>query len=320
MNSSTYKLNILEKYKRKILITGGSGILGTSLKNVVNNLKTEDEWIFISSKDCNLINYQDTYNLFHKILPSHVIHLAVKLMNGNDMKKYPASILYENTMINTNVLKCCHDFKVKKLVSVLSSFAYPVNIKMPMNENDLHNGKYNDNLESYALSKRHLEVLSRSYCDQYNDNFVTIIPTNIYGPNQKLRSNGPVIESFIKKCINSKNTGDKIEIFSKCNAYRQFCYAPDLSKTILWVLDNYNKKDPLNITGEEVQIKEILKIISSYLNVEDKILYNIKYPDGTLYRTLSDKKIKSLYKDYKVTDIKTGIINTIDFFLDKKIN
>ena len=302
--------------QRKILVTGGTGIVGNSLKKLINEINNKNDiWLFISSKDCDLTNYQDTCSLFKRELPTHVIHLAVKLMNGNDMKKYPSSILHNNTMININVLKCSHDFKVKKVISVLSSFAYPKNIKMPIEENDLHNGKYHENYESYAMSKRHLEVLSRSYCDEYCDNFVTVIPTNIFGPTINLRNDGPVIESFIKKCIDSKNTGCNVNIFGSGNECRQFCYAPDLSKILLWILDNYNDKNPLNITGYEIAIKDILNIISSYLNVQDKIIFDNQISNSPLYRTVSDNKIKQLYKEYHMTNINIAIHQTIDYAL-----
>jgi GDP-L-fucose synthase len=136
----------MSEYK-KILVTGASGLVGQSIQNLI--AENENEWIFISSKDCDLSNFQETQLLFKNILPTHVIHLAVKLMNGNEIKNHPSTILHINTMINMNVLKCSHDFNVKKVISVLSSFAYLNDIGMPMKENNLHNGKYHNNYESY---------------------------------------------------------------------------------------------------------------------------------------------------------------------------
>jgi GDP-L-fucose synthase len=306
----------MSEYK-KILVTGASGLVGRSIQNLIAKNKNESEWIFISSKDCDLSNFQETQSLFKNILPTHVIHLAVKLMNGNEMKNHPSTILHINTMININVLKCSHDFNVKKVISVLSSFAYPKNVDMPIKENELHNGKYHENYESYAMSKRYLEVLSRSYRDEYNDNFVTIIPTNIFGPLKNLRHDGPVIESFIKKCINSKNTGENINAFGLGKEYRQFCYAPDLAKVLIWMLDNYNESEPLNITGHEVMIKDILNIIASHLAVSDKIVFGGQESNAPIYRTVCDEKIKQLCKDYVITDIDVAIREAVDCALEK---
>ena len=228
--------------KKKILVTGGTGLVGTSLKNYIikNNLDKIDEYIFLSSKECNLINYDETENIFQKIQPSHVIHLAVKLMAGNQMMNYPVDLLLNNIDINTNVLKCCYKFNIKKCISVLSSFAYPKNASIPIDEDQLHEGKCHENYESYAFAKRHLEILARSYRKQYNCNFINIIPSNIFGPIENAREDGPVVEALIKKCYNSKKNDENIICRGSGKSFRQFCYAPDLARVLLWTLENYN--------------------------------------------------------------------------------
>jgi len=298
---------------KTILVTGGSGLVGQGIKNYIKNIKS-DNYIFLSSKDGDLRNYNDTKIIFEKYKPTHVIHLAVKLMSGNMMNNYPVDMLEDNTLININVLKCAHKYNVKKLVSLLSPFAYPEHVKIPIMEYDLHNGPCYLNYESYGTAKRQLELLSRYYRKQYNCNFITVIPTNIFGPKDQYRLNGPVVEALIAKCIKASTTNTDIVCYGSGQVYRQFCYSKDLSKTLLWILDNYNDDNPINITGHEISIKELAITIAKKFNVQNKLIFDTSYPDGPVYRTLCDDKLVDIYKDYQKTDLKQSInevINTI---------
>ena len=165
----------------KILVTGGSGLVGKAIEEISTNYNYD--FIFISSKDCDLTNYEQTLLIFEKYKPQYVIHLAAYVGGLFKNMRHKVDMYEKNININNNVLKCCHDFKVKKLISCLSTCIFPDNTTYPINEGMLHNGPPHHSNDAYAYAKRMLEIHSKSYQEQYNDNFICIIPTNIYGPN-----------------------------------------------------------------------------------------------------------------------------------------
>jgi GDP-L-fucose synthase len=299
-----------------ILITGGSGLVGTAIKEYIKQNSTKfnnDKFIFLSSKDGDLRNYDDTQKIFKKYLPTHVIHLAVKLMAGQEMKNYPVELLNDNIKINSNVLHCAYEFKVIKLISLLSSFAYPKDVPIPIYEKNLHSGQCHENYETYGFAKRYLELLTRSYRKQFKCNFICIIPSNIFGPSLTLRENGPVVEAFISKCLKSKRNKTEVICKGTGKTYRQFCYSYDLAKIIIWLLDNYNEDESINIAGTEIMIKDLIIHIAEIIGVKDKIKFDETFSDGPIYRTLSDEKISNLYKDYKYTNFDKALKETIQF-------
>ena len=164
----------------KILVTGGTGLIGKAIQNISKNY--DYKFIFIGSNDCDLTNYNDTFNFFDFIKPDYVLHLAAcvgglfKNMN-NKVEMYEKNIL-----INNNVLKSCHLLNVKKVISCLSTCIFPDKTSYPIDESMLHDGPPHNSNDAYAYAKRMLEIQSKAYQQQYNKNFICIIPTNIYGP------------------------------------------------------------------------------------------------------------------------------------------
>ena len=166
----------------KFLITGGSGLVGYSLKQIISNDNSK-EFIFLSSKDCDLTNLEQTQQMFEDIKPDYVIHLAAFVGGLFRNMNYKVDMYEKNTIMNYNVLKCCHDCGVTKVVSCLSTCIFPNKTSYPINEDMLHNGPPHSSNEAYAYSKRMLEIHSKAYREQYGDKFICVIPTNIYGEN-----------------------------------------------------------------------------------------------------------------------------------------
>lgn len=290
-----------EKSTRTILVTGGTGLVGRALKAHVEASNTKGTFIFASSSEADLREYGEAFKLFEKYKPTHVIHLAVRLMAGSDMGKCMADLLVANLAIDSNVLRCAHEFKVSKLVSTLSSFAYAQEAHIPITEDQLHDGKLHPLYEAYGLSKRVLETLSRAYHKQFDDNFVTVVPSNIFGRVNTYRDDGPVMDALISKALHSARTGQSFVCRGTGSPLRQFCYAPDLAKALLWVLENYDDPEPLNITGQEISIREVAFAVAKQFGVADKVKFDATYPDGPLRRTLSDAKLRSMFAEYSPT-------------------
>ena len=153
-------------YCMKILITGGSGLVGYGLKQIVSNNNT-NEVIFLNSKDCDLTNLEQTQQMFENIKPGYVIHLAAFVGGLFKNMKCKVDMYEKNTIMNFNVLKCCHDYGVKKVVSCLSTCIFPDKTSYPINEDMLHCGPPHSSNDAYAYSKRMLEIHSKAYREQY---------------------------------------------------------------------------------------------------------------------------------------------------------
>lgn len=145
----------------KILVTGGSGLVGKGIKKISNNFN--HEFIFLSSKDCDLLKYEATYKLFEKEKPDYVIHLAANVGGLFQNMNFKVDMLEKNLLINYNVLKCSHEFKVKKVISCLSTCIFPDKTSYPINEKMLHDGPSHFSNDSYAYTKKMLEIHSKAY-------------------------------------------------------------------------------------------------------------------------------------------------------------
>ena len=210
----------------RILITGGFGLIGKAIQEICKNY--EYEFIFVSSKDYDLTNYEKTREMFEKYHPEYVIHLAACVGGLFKNMKYKVDMYENNININNNVLKCSHDFRVKKLISCLSTCIFPDKIDYPIKEEKMHDGPPHDSNNSYAYAKRMLEIHSKAYQEQYNDNFICIIPTNIYGPNDNYSlEDGHVIPSLIHQCYLSKKNDKKFIVKGTGKPLRQFIYSID---------------------------------------------------------------------------------------------
>lgn len=298
--------------RKVVLVTGGSGLVGRALKEHVKTLaNTNDSWIFTSSKDADLCSYDETKRLFERYRPTHVIHLAVKLMAGGDMSKMAASLIQDNNAINANVLRCAHEIDCDKVVSVLSSFAYPKDVSLPITEKRLHDGPCHPLYESYGSSKRNLEILSRAYRAQHGRKFVTVIPSNIFGTISQLREGGPVIDALMSKAAQSAATGSEFTCRGTGAPCRQFCYAPDLARVLIWSLEHYDEEEPINVAGEEISIRAVAELIANMFGVEKRLSFDASFPDGPMYRTLSDDKLRRLYEGYEQTDFETALRSVV---------
>jgi len=301
-----------------ILVTGGTGLVGYALRQISTNYNYELK--FLSSKDCNLENLNDTKILFDYIKPDYVIHLAACVGGLFKNMNNKVEMLEKNFKINYNVIKCCHDFKVKKCISCLSTCIFPDDTSYPIDETMIHNGAPHNSNYTYAYAKRFLEIHSRAYREQYNDDFVCIIPTNIYGPNDNFNlDDSHVIPGLIHNCYLSKKENKDFIVKGTGKPLRQFIYSIDLAKLIMWTLENYSSSESLILSvseEDEISISQIAEIIADKFDYKHRIKYDAIYSDGQYKKTANNSKLISLV-DFNFTKIKNGINDTIDWFLDK---
>lgn len=306
-----------------ILITGGSGLVGSAIKYISSNYTSKYDFIFLSSKECDLTDYNSTLFKFAEIQPTYVIHLAACV--GGLFKNINNKVnMFEiNMLINKNVLKVCHKLKIKKLISCLSTCIFPDKTTYPIDETMLHNGEpHNSNL-GYAYAKRMLEVHSRLYNENYDDNFICIIPTNIYGPYDNFHlEDAHVIPALIHKCYLAKSKNEPFVVSGSGSPLRQFIYSYDLANLIMWVLESYNDKENIILSvneEDEVSIKYIAECIANEFNYSNNIIFDTTKQDGQYKKTANNNKLKKKYeennKKLEFTSIKTGIQETVQWFI-----
>jgi GDP-L-fucose synthase len=300
----------------KIIVTGGSGMVGYAINNIKNNYNYD--LIFVSSKDCDLTNFEQTFNYFNKYKPDFVIHLAAFVGGLFKNMNYKVDMLEKNLLINFNVLKVCHELKVKKVVSCLSTCIFPDNTTYPINETMLHNGPPHNSNDAYAYAKRMLEIHSKAYQEQYGDNFICVIPTNIYGKNDNYSlEDGHVIPALIHKCYLAKEKGEKFIVKGTGKSLRQFIYSEDLAKLIMWTLENYKEKESIILSvneSDEVSIEYIAKQIAKSYNYENMIEFDSSYSDGQYKKTADNNKLLSLYGEFEFKNLALGIEESVSWF------
>lgn len=309
----------------QIIVTGGTGLVGNGLQKISQNYKNKYNFIFISSKDYNLLNMEETKQMFEKYKPTFVIHLAGYVGGLYRNMNNKVDMLEKNLLINFNVIKCSHDYNVKKLIACLSTCIFPDNVTYPINESMLHNGPPHFSNDAYAYAKRMIEIHCKAYRENYGDNFICITPTNIYGPYDNFDlDNAHVLPSLIHKCFLAKSQNQLFVVRGTGKPLRQFIYSEDLAEIIMIILEKSNE-DNIIISvpeNEEKSIEYISRLIAKSFNYSDKIIFDDTFSDGQYKKTVSIQKLNNLIGNYQFTTLETGIQKTVDWFIDEtnKIN
>ena len=270
----------------KVLVTGSSGLVGSAIKNISPNYPYD--FIFVSSQDADLTDYMQTYNLFDKHKPDYVIHLAACVGGLFKNMNNKVDMFENNVLINFNVVKYSHTFKVKKLVCCLSTCIFPDNTTYPINETMLHDGPPHTSNDAYAYAKRMLEIHCKTYQDQFDDNFICVIPTNIYGPNDNYDlKDGHVIPALTHRCYLAKKEGKPFRVLGSGTPLRQFIFSEDLANLFMWTLENYNEKESLILSvGEknEVAIKDVALEIAKSFDYEHMMEFDTRVLRRTIQK------------------------------------
>jgi GDP-L-fucose synthase len=302
---------------QRIIITGGSGLVGSAIREISHKY-CDFEFIYVSSNDYNLTSLEETKAMFDKYSPKYVIHLAAcvgGLFKNMDNK---VRMFEDNILINFNVVKCCHEYKVEKLVACLSTCIFPDKTTYPINETMLHDGPPHASNDAYAYAKRMLHVQCKAYRDNYGDNFVCVIPTNVYGPNDNFSLiDGHVIPSLIHQCYIAKQSGSAFVVKGTGAPLRQFIYSCDLAELIMWTLLNYDDETIILSVSEsaEISITDIAELITKHMDYTDLILYDDRFSDGQYKKTADNARLIKQHGNYKFTAIGDGIEKTVKWFL-----
>ena len=305
---------------KKVLVTGGSGLVGNGVKKVSNTYQDDLEFIFVGSADYDLTNSQEVKEMFTTIQPNYVIHLAACVGGLFKNMNQKVEMLEKNLLLNYNIIHYSHKFGVEKLVACLSTCIFPDKVKSyPIQEEMLHNGPPHSSNDAYAYAKRMIQIHCKAYRDTYGDNFVCVSPTNIYGPHDNFNlEDGHVLPSLIHKCYLAKKDGLDFIVRGTGTPLRQFIYADDVASLIIKVLLAKETPDNLILSvseQEEISIANVAKIISKFFDYESRLKFDSNYSDGQHKKTVSNQKVLQLFPDFEFVPVEQGIQQTIDWFI-----
>lgn len=300
------------------LVTGALGLLGSEI------IALDSLTIGLGSKDCDLTESASAITSLEPGQIDAVIHCAARVGGVKANTDYVAEFFDDNVKMNMNVINACKE-RGLKLISVLSTCIYPDSpyVKYPLTEDQLHIGPPHPSNFGYAYAKRMLEVQSRAYRQQYGCNFITVIPNNLYGPNDNYDlSNGHVIPALIRKFYEAKVCGhNNVEIWGSGKPLREFTFARDAAKIILWLAENYNCEEPVNIGNtEQISIEKLALMIAQEIGYTGIVNFDKSKPDGQFQKPSSNKKLMSLGWSGDYTPLEIGLKETIKSFQDRYPN
>ncbi|XP_058030365.1 GDP-L-fucose synthase isoform X3 [Ahaetulla prasina] len=306
-----------EKQKR-ILVTGGSGLVGKAIQKVVadGEQRPDEKWIFVSSKEADLTNAAETAALFEKHKPTHVIHLAAIVGGLFRNLNHNLEFWRKNIHINDNVLQAAFESGVQKVVSCLSTCIFPDKTTYPIDETMIHNGPPHSSNFGYAYAKRMIDVQNRAYFEQHSCHFTATIPTNIFGPHDNFSiENGHVLPGLVHKVYLAKKNGTNITVWGTGKPRRQFIYSLDLARLFIWVLREYNEIDPIILSvgeEEEVSIREAAECIAKAMDFKGQLLFDESKSDGQFKKTASNAKLRRYLPDFQFTPFDQGEVQAVN--------
>ncbi|MCX7917536.1 MAG: GDP-L-fucose synthase [bacterium] len=301
-----------------IYIAGHTGLIGSSMTKILKN-KGYKNLLLKTREEINLLDQKKVENFFKKERPEYVFICAGKTggIKANIEKK--AEFIYENAQINLNLIHSSYKYKVKKLLYIGCSCMYPVNSPQPMKEEYLLTGSIESTNEPYAIAKILGLKMCQAYNFQYKTKFLTVIGGNVFGEGEKQFDEGAhVVPSLIKKFyVSKKEKLESVEIWGSGNAKRDFIYVDDFVDACIFLMENYDGDEIINIgMGKGISIKEIAEILKEITEFKGEIVFNKNMPEGASVRILDITKVKKIGWEPKY-NIYNGLKMTYKWFLEK---
>ncbi|NRY60529.1 GDP-L-fucose synthase family protein [Clostridium beijerinckii] len=307
------------KKDSKIYVAGHAGLVGS---NIVKNLiaKGYNDIVVRGRNELDLTNQNSVMNFFETERPEYVFLAAAKVGGINANNTYPANFIMENLQIQCNIIDAAYKNDVKKLLFLGSSCIYPKMCPQPIKEEYLLTGALESTNEAYALAKISGLKTCYFYKKQYGANFVSVMPTNLYGPGDNFDlENSHVLPAILRKMHEAKVANlPTVEIWGTGKALREFLYVEDMADACVFVMENYDEIDFLNIgTGEEISIKELAEAIKEVVGYKGDLCFNIDKPDGTPRKLVDSTRLKEIGWKYQYS-LRQGIEKTYKWYLENE--
>ena len=297
-----------------ILVAGGTGLAGSAIVRELE--RVNKKVIGISSKDVNLLDRAKTFTYIKDLKPNVIIDAAAKVGGVGSNNAYPVEFLSQNLQIQSNLMDAAHEAKVAKFVFLGSSCIYPRNCAQPIKEDYLLTGELEQTNSAYAIAKIAGIELIKSYRKEYGYSWVSVMPTNLYGPNDSFDlENSHVLPALVRKFVEAKrNNLSEVVLWGSGTPLREFLHVDDLAKAVLVCLEKYDDSQQINIgSGDEISIKYLGQKISNLTGFTGKITWDSNRPDGTPRKVLDSTKINKLGWKPAIT-LDQGIAATVEWF------
>ncbi len=308
--------------KKRILVTGGAGFLGTVVVATLKNQGCQD--VFVPrSKDYDLVDNEACKRLYRDSKPDIVINLAARVGGIEANRKNAGKFFYDNLMSGTQMMEQARLFGVDKFVALGTVCAYPKFCPVPFKEENLWSGYPEETNAPYGLAKKMLLTQSQAYRNQYGFNSIFLLPVNLYGPGDNFDPRSShVIPALIKKCIDAvRLKSPVITVWGTGKPTREFLYVEDAAKGIMLAAERYNKSGPVNLgAGFEISIRELVGLIAELSGFEGKVEWDTTKPDGQPRRCLDTTKAREEFGFEAETPFEEGLKKTIDWYRKSAIS
>lgn len=288
------------------VITGGSGLIGSAF----------NEGVKLNSKR-DLRDYDKAKFAIAMYKPNVVVHCAAKVGGVGANMKYPADFFMDNIRMNTNVIQSCHELKIPKLVSFLSTCVFPDKVEYPLDETKIELGPPHSSNFAYAYAKRMADVQIRAFNQQYGTQYFSVIPCNVYGPNDNFSLEvGHVIPMLIHKCYLAKKNRKTFEVWGDGTPLREFVYSKDVANIVDLLIQKYTGTEPVIISNPtEYSIKQVVDLIVEYMGFKGKVKWLTDKPNGQHRKPSSNAKLLSIIGEYEFTTLEKGLKESIEWFI-----
>ena len=301
----------------RIYVAGNTGLVGSAIVRMLHR-KGYTNILSTPSSYWDLRRQEDVGRFFQVNQPEYVYLAAAKVGGIGANRDYPAHFIYDNLMIQSNIINASRKFGVKKLIFLGSSCIYPKMCEQPIKEEYLMTGPLEPTNDAYAIAKIAGIKMCQAYRKQYGFNAISLMPTNLYGPNDNFdRETSHVLPALIGKFSDAKKNGDvSVTCWGDGSAMREFLHVDDLAEACFTCMKYYDSPEPINIgTGEDVTIKQLAETIAKTVGYDDLINWDISKPNGTPRKVLNVDKIKTLGWEPKI-GLEEGIKSTYEWYND----
>jgi len=307
------------KVSDKIYIAGHRGMVGSAIARALKKVGFNNI-IGKTSSELDLRSQKDVHSFFETEKPDYVFLAAAKVGGILANSQYKADFIYDNLILEANVLKAAHDFNVKKLMLLGSSCIYPKFATQPIKEDSLLTGALEPTNDAYAVAKIAGIKMCQSFHEQYGDNFISVMPSNLYGIGDNYHpQNSHVLPALIRRFYEAKiNNVSEVVIWGTGSPRREFLFADDLAEACVFLMNEYDSPEIINVgAGSDLSIQELAHIVAEVVGYQGVIKNDTSKPDGTPCKLMDVTKIHSLGWKHKI-EIKEGIKLSYQDFLEKQ--
>ena len=302
----------------KIFVAGHRGLVGSAIVRALE----KDGYVNILKRthaELDLTDQRAVFDFFDKERPEYVVLAAAHVGGINANQTAPADFIYINSVIQCNVIGAAHEYKVKKLLFLGSSCIYPRMAHQPISEGELLTGPLEKTNEGYAIAKISGLMMCRFFKQQYGDDFISCMPTNLYGPNDNFNlEHSHVLPALIRKFDDAKRSGaQSVTLWGTGAPLREFLYVDDMADACVYLLQNYSGEEHVNIgTGKEITIKTLAEMVREIVGFEGEIIWDDSMPDGTPRKLLDVSKLHDIGWKEKVS-LRDGIRLEYEWYLSQ---